>query len=59
MIAIAGEIANPHLGIGNSHLDEALDLACIHRHRATPPRSASRNMKRLPERVNAPAFQSS
>src|SRR5262250_674912 len=32
MIAVAGEVADRHLGIGNTQLDQAFDLARIHRH---------------------------
>src|SRR4029453_6124562 len=32
MVAVAGEVADGHLGIGNTPLDQTLDPAPIHRH---------------------------
>ena len=35
VVAIAGEIADRDLCVGNPHLDQALDIACTHCHSRT------------------------
>src|SRR3954463_5313626 len=37
MIAVAGEVADRHLGVGNRRLDQRLDLAGRHRHQRPNP----------------------
>ena len=36
MVAVAGKIADRHLGVGNVDLDQPLDLGGVHRHRSLP-----------------------
>ncbi|MNL84303.1 hypothetical protein D3C87_2122360 [compost metagenome] len=36
VVAVAGQIANFYLGIGQSGLDTALDLTCVHGHVLSP-----------------------
>jgi hypothetical protein len=39
MVAIAGKIANRHLGVGDRGLDQGFDVAGVHRHPKKSPKS--------------------
>src|SRR5207247_474561 len=50
MVAVAGEVADDHLGIGNTQLDQALDLACSHRHGSISHSAFRRNVADSPRK---------
>ena len=41
MIAVAGQVLDPHLRVRQAHLDQALDLDSAHRHRWKAPSQTS------------------
>src|SRR5215831_20808524 len=53
MVAVAGEVADRHLGIGNTQLDQAFDLARSHRHGSVShsilPRSVTDSPRKTPQ----------
>src|SRR5437879_5429955 len=53
MVAVAREVADRHLGVRNARLDQALDLAGVHRHdvlltRQRPPYRRAANLRSAP-----------